>query len=105
MRLSLQPHDELRVIDERHVRFLARHDQMVIAGMYLGWNAAQMADRFRCSEPTVRRVRTKAAQTVFDVTELEPTADGLRLWGERHRTCCAAGAFEMIENNQLVSGW
>ena len=101
----LQTRDILHLIDERHVRFLSRHQQMVLAGLYLAVTAKDMAEALGCSEPTILRVRRKAMEDVFDLTEIDGTPERLRLWTERHWACCTAAAREMIENSQLLIDW
>lgn len=39
----LSPLETLRLIDQRHARFLGRHSQMVVAGLYLAWSPKEMA--------------------------------------------------------------
>lgn len=95
----------LDILDARHVRFLDRKAQMVLAGMYLGMTVREMAKRFGCSESTIIRSRRKTGEVVFDLTEIEGTPERLRLWSERHWKCCTAGAHEMIENSRLMTCW
>ena len=95
----------LQAIDERHVRYLDRRQQMILAGAWLVMTAAQMADAFGCSESTISRKRQKLTQEVFDFTGLAGTPQLLRLWSERHWTCCTAGMQEMIENSHLLTSW
>lgn len=62
-------------------------------------------DAFVCSPATILRARNKAIANVFDFTEIKGTPQLPRLWSGRHWTCCTAGAQEMIENSQLLTGW
>lgn len=78
---------------------------MILAGTWLAMSTAQMADAFACSEATIQRARKGTVAEVFDFTELTGTAALLRLWTERHWTCCTAGVQEMIENPQLLGAW
>ena len=95
----------LQVLDESHARFLDRHQQMVLAGTLLAMSTAEMADLFTCSPATIQRARGRAIADVFDFTEFEGTPQLLRLWSERHWTCCTAGVQEMIEKSQLLGIW
>lgn len=92
-------------LDRRPVRFLSRHQQMVLAGMHLALSPGEMSDMFGCSESTVIRVRRAMMEEVFDLTEVEGPYERLRLWAERHWQCCTAGAHDMTENRQLLAGW
>ncbi len=87
------------------MRFLNRHQSMVLAGIYLAMSPREMADSFACSEQTILRVRRKTMEAIFDFTEVNATPERLRLWTERHWHCCTAPAREMIENNQLLISW
>lgn len=96
---------ELKALQRRHMRYLDQHEQKAIAGLYLGGSTLEMADAFKCSPATVRRVRNQAIAAVFDLIGIAGTAELLRLWAEQHWPCCTAGAHEMIENTQLLVGW
>ena len=95
----------LQILNERHVRYLDRHQQLVLAGTWLAMSTAEMADSFACSPATILRVRSRAIADVFDFTDLDGTPQLLHLWSERHWTCCTAGAHEMIEKSQLLGVW
>ena len=98
-------HEVLKLLEERHARSLDRHQQMIVAGLWLAIRASEMAETFGCSEATVIRTQRRAVQDVFDFTELEGTPQLLRLWAELHRSCCTAAAREMTENSHLLTGW
>ena len=100
-----EDHEVLQILDEHHVRHLTHHQQLTLAGMRLAMTTSQMAAAFGCSEATVVRTRRRTLEEVFDFLELDGTPQLLRLWSERHWTCCTASAHEMTENSHLLTAW
>lgn len=99
------PQEVLSTLDARHVRCLNRHQQMVLAAQWLGMSIPQMVKAFGCSKSTIVRVRRTTIQDVFDGTGLEGTPQLLRLWSERHWTCCTTAALEVTQNSQKLTLW
>ena len=95
----------VKLLEERHARSLDRHQQMIVAGLWLAMRASEMTETFGCSEATVTRTQRQAVRDVFDFTELTGTPQLLRLGAELHRSCCTAAAREVTETSHLLTGW
>ena len=99
----LEPRTLLRLLEERHVRFLTETDATYLAHLDLGYTNAEIAAALTVTEATVRRHVSSLAHRVFDLTELPPTRDRLKAWTPRHFSCCTVVVEEMIENARKTS--
>ncbi len=94
----LEPGHRLRLVEERHVRFLTELEMRYLAHIEMGYTNAELADLFCVTEATVRRHVGDLVQQVFDATELPSDRAKLQAWTRRHFACCTQAAAEMIEN-------
>lgn len=99
----LEPRLLLRLLEERHLRFLNETDATYLAHLDLGYTNAEIAAALSVTEATVRRHVASLAHRVFDLTELPPTRDRLKAWTPRHFDCCTLAVAEMIENARKSS--
>ncbi len=99
----LEPRTLLRVLEERHVRFLSETDATYLAHLDMGYTNAEIAVALTVTEATVRRHVSSLARRIFDMTELPATRDRVRAWSPRHYGCCTVAVVEMIENARKSS--
>jgi hypothetical protein len=94
----------LRLLDSRHLKYLAEFEVRLLAAAEFGSSVAQMAVGLGKSEATVRRHLADLKHRVFDFLELEESTTLLNHWTRRHFPCCTGEAQKMIESCQILSG-
>lgn len=95
---NLDPGHLLRLMEERHVRYLTRLEMRYLALIDLGYANAELAELFCVTEATVRRHVGDLVHKVFDPTGMAGDRAKLQAWTRRHFACCTQAAAEMIEN-------
>lgn len=86
----VEPGALLRLLEERHVRYLALIE--------VGYASPELAELFCVTEATVRRHVSGLVHKVFDPAGMAGDRAKLQAWTRRHFGCCTQAAAEMIEN-------
>ncbi|MCO5201921.1 MAG: hypothetical protein M9925_09510 [Chloroflexi bacterium] len=94
----LEPGALLRLVEERHVRYLTELEMRYLALIELGYANAELAELFCVTEATARRHVSDLVHKVFDPTRMAGDRAKLQAWTRRHFACCTQAAAEMIEN-------
>jgi hypothetical protein len=98
MQEHLDPKALLTEIDARHIYDLDRREQELLAYLWFGYVAEEVAPFMDRTEGSVRRWYADLEHRVLDVTLVPACARFLRTWIDRHLECCARVTREMIEN-------
>jgi hypothetical protein len=92
-----------KAIQQRHCRTLSGAECRVLALVLQGYSNDECARLLGVAAPTVRRHVADMCQKVFDVTEIPPEREKLRIWGPEHLDCCHPLVKEMIENDRKLA--
>lgn len=82
----------------RCVPDLDHREQELLAYLWFGHLAEEVAAQMNRSDGTIRRWYSELEHRVLDVTIVSACARYLRTWTGEHLTCCARVTREMIEN-------
>lgn len=92
------PKNLLEELRERHVYDLDRREQELLAYLWFGHLAEEVAILMGRSPERVRAWYARLEHRVLDLTTVPPCARYLRTWVGEHLVCCARATKEMIEN-------
>jgi transposase len=95
--MVLSPERLVRVLDARHVYELGQREQLLLALLWLGYGAAEIAIIVDRSPATIRRWLAALSERLLAGTDVDPVPRYLRAWTWRHLECCARGTARRLE--------